>query len=174
MAPAEPPLPAASHPVAIRGIASALATIAGLYRRPVESEDLIEWLRQEKRLLMVDRRPRAVYWDGVLIEYDWDTNRVIWDFLWRTAQYAKDDMPVSEDHLLPPNQRGRKLLVHRRARLSKVLPAQLDDCLESVRPRGYRLVLSRDEIALLQPDSGDELIETGVDVAPSLLHRARS
>jgi hypothetical protein len=27
---------------------------------------------------------------------------------------------------------------------------------------------------LLQPDSGDELIETGVDVAPSLLHRARS
>jgi hypothetical protein len=113
---------------------------------------------------MVDRRPRTVYWDGDLIDHDWDANRVIWDFLWRSALRAKQAKPISEDELLPPRQRGQKVLVHRTARLSQAIPGALDRLIEAVRPRGYQLLLSKEAISLRQLDSEDQLIEVGLEV----------
>ena len=41
-----------------------------LYRRPVEPEDLLEWLRWQHRLVLSNGRPRVVYWDGNPVEFD--------------------------------------------------------------------------------------------------------
>jgi hypothetical protein len=114
---------------------------------------------------LVEQRPRTAYWDGELIDFDWDANGAIWEFLWTAAQRAKANKPVCEDDLVSPARQGKKTLVHRRSRLSKAVPPMLDALIETVRPRGYRLVLGADEVALLSPGSEEQPIDVGLDVA---------
>jgi hypothetical protein len=76
------------RPDVATGIATALAEVEVIYRRPAESDDVVEWLRQERRLVLVDKQARAVYWDGNEVVGSWDKQRVVWDFLWKLAQRA--------------------------------------------------------------------------------------
>jgi hypothetical protein len=150
-------------PEVVNGVAGALTAVERLYRRPVEAEDLIDWLRRERRLVLVDARPRLVYWDGAESCADWDGNAVVWDLLWALALRARRSLPVHRDDLL---RSGESAIKHRRNRLSTMLPGRLDGLIETVRGQGYRLDLGPNSIALLQLDDDLRLVEVGDDQMP--------
>jgi hypothetical protein len=155
------------RPDVVQGIAAALAVVAEIYRRPVEADELIDWLRQEKRLVLVNRRPRSIYWDGEPIGPDWDRSSALWDLLWKLARRARRRQPVLREELTKPDQDSTRVKV-RRSRLSKHIPPALDVLIEAVRPGGYRLILDPEEIALLSLDHEEQLIEVGADVIAPL------
>jgi hypothetical protein len=150
------------------GIAGSLVVVAGLYRRPVEADELIEWMRQERRLVLVDRRPRCAYWEGEPVGPNWDRAAVLWDLLWKLAEHARRQRPVDREELTRPGLKS-SAVKNRRSRLSRSIPAGLDAVIEDVRPGGYRLALGRDEIGLLQLDHDEQLIEAGLEVRSALM-----
>jgi hypothetical protein len=156
------------RPDVAQGIAQSLAIVAELYRRPTEADQLIQWLRRERRLLLVDRRPRNAYWDGEPVGPDWDRNAVLWDLVWKLALRARHHQPAHSEDLTSPG-RGSVAVKNRRSRLSKSIPPEMDVLIEDVRPGGYRLVLEPDQIGLLQLDHDEQLIEAGLEIGPTLL-----
>jgi len=150
------------RPDVIHGIASALSAIEVLWRKPIESEELVEWLRQENRLVMVDRRPRIAYLDGELTGLDWDNYAKLWDFLWKLARSSQRGLPVSADELAPPGERDTRKVANQKSRLCKKVP-QLTDLIVDVPPGGYQLVIRPNQVAVLKLDNDDKLIEVGQD-----------
>jgi hypothetical protein len=150
-------------PDVVQGIAGALAVAAELYRRPAETEDVIDWLRQQTRLLLIDQRPRTAYWDGQLFGQHWDQYPVVWDLLWELARRARQGQPLQAEDVTPPGH-STTAVKHRRSRLSKEIPAALDALIDDVRPKGYRLQLERDEIALMCVGDDQQLVEVGLEV----------
>ena len=150
----------------VQAIAAALLDVSELYRRPVESEELIAWAASTKRLVLVDRRPRVLYWEGELVPRTWDRWPTRWDLLWKLAQRAQRRQPAHREELAPPGASTRAI-VNRRHHLSQVLPPGLDQLIDDVRPGGYRLQLSPEEVLLLQLDHDEQLVE--VSVEPALL-----
>lgn len=150
------------------GIAGSLAVVAELYRRPVEADQLVEWMRRERRLVLVDRRPRLAFWDGQPVGPDWDRNAALWDLLWKLASRARRLQPVHREELTPPGG-ATSAVKNRRSRLSKSIPPGMDALIEDVRPGGYRLALGPDEIGLLQLDHDEQLTEPGPEVGPALV-----
>jgi hypothetical protein len=151
------------RPDVVQGIAGALAVAAELYRRPAETEDAIDWLRQQTRLLLVDQRPRTAYWDGQPFGQHWDQFPVVWDLLWELARRARQGRPLQAEDVTPPGH-STTAVKHRRSRLSKEIPAALDALIDDVRPKGYRLQLERDEIALMSVGDDQQLVEVGLEV----------
>lgn len=148
----------------VEGIARALAMVSKVYYRPTESEELVEWLRQEKQLVMVDRRPRAVYWQGEPVGTNWDRRSTRWDLLWKLAERARRRQPVHHEELT--HGVGSSAVKNRRSHLSADIPASLDRLIEDVRPGGYRLNLAPEQIVLLELDSDDQLVEVGPQIKP--------
>jgi hypothetical protein len=146
------------------GIAAALAEVDVIYRRPAESEDLVEWLRQEHRLVIVDKQSRVVYWDGKEVVDAWEKKRVLWDFLWKLAQRAGQERPLRREDIQPgtTGNPGK----HRRGRLSEILPGSLDVLIEDDRSGGYQLHLKPSEIALVSLDDEFGLVEVPFHVVP--------
>jgi hypothetical protein len=146
----------------VQQIAAALDDISSLYRRPVETEDLIEWARQAKRLVLVDHRPRSVFWEREKVAASWDKSPKLWEFLWALARKAIRGQPVDRDDLSARD--SPRAIIHRRSRLSLTIPAQLDALIDDVPTRAYRLRLAPDEIILLQWDADEKLVEVGAEV----------
>jgi hypothetical protein len=155
------------RPDVVVGIATALAQVAELYRRPVESEEVIGWACQERRLVLVDGRPRRLYWEGEAVPADWDSCPTRWDLLWALARAAKKGQPVHAEELLGPG-RSAGAVRDRRHHLSKDLPARLDGLIEAVRPGGYQLRLSPAEIALLSLNNDEQMVEVGLEAVAQL------
>jgi hypothetical protein len=153
------------------GVAAALAAVTALYRRPVETEDWIAALVAAKRLVLVDRRPRSLYWEGQSVAGKWDRWPALWDFLWLLAGRARRQQPVHGDELTRPDA-GCRTVVNRRHRLGNVLPSSLDMLIEDVRPKAYQLKLDPDDIALLEVDQEEQLVEVGRDEKSLLMNAA--
>jgi hypothetical protein len=150
----------------IQGIAAALTEVPVLYRRPVESEELIAWACDTKRLVLIDRRPRTLFWDGKEVPGAWDRWPTRWDLLWKLAQRALRNRPVDREDVTRAGSDSRAV-VNRRHHLGKSLPGTLDVLIEDVRPRGYQLKLEPNEICLLQLDSDEQLVEVGSETKPT-------
>jgi hypothetical protein len=163
--PVPKPVRLGSLPV-IQGIAMSLALMRDIWLRPTESEDLVEWLRRERRLVIVDRRPRLVYLDGrQLTNLNWDRNSKIWDFVWKLAQRAQLEMPVSADELVDPEAQSTRAVANLKSRLCKAVP-EFAALIVDVPPRGYRLELSPIEIGMLELSNDEQLVEVGLDSLP--------
>jgi hypothetical protein len=154
------------RPDVVTGIATALAEVEVIYRRPAESEDLVEWLRQERRLVMVDKLPRVVYWDGKEVVDTWDRKRALWEFLWKLAQRARQGWPLRREDLQP--ERTGNPGKHRRNRLIEMLPGGLDVLIEDDRSGGYKLHLKPSEIALVSIDDEFKLVEVPFHEMPEV------
>jgi hypothetical protein len=146
----------------VQQVAAALDDISSLYRRPVETEDLIDWARQAKRLALVDHRPRSVFWEREKVAASWDKSPKLWEFLWALARKAIRGQPVDRDDL--STRDSPRAIIHRRSRLSLTIPAQLDALIDDVPTRGYRLRLAPDEIILLQWGADEQLVEVGAEL----------
>jgi hypothetical protein len=152
------------RPDVVNGIAGALDVVSAIYRRPIDADELVDWLRHTKRLVMVDRRPRTVFWDDDEIGWDhlkkidWDRRSALWDFLWNVARCAQKRQALDREELTGSDPRTNRIK-HRRSELKKVIPKTLDDLIEDVRPRGYRLNLDPDEIELLAVNEDEQLVE---------------
>jgi hypothetical protein len=149
----------------IEGIASALATVGEVYYRRAETEDLLDWLRQDKQLVMVDRRPRVIYWRGESVGKNWDRCSTRWDLLWKLAERAQRRQAVHHEELTHRTERS-STVKNRRSRLSEDIPGSLDALIEDVRPGGYRLNLAPEQIGLLSLDHDEQLVEVGPAVKP--------
>lgn len=147
------------------GVAVALNDVASLFRRPVEPDELIAALCEERRLVLVDLRPRRVYWDGTLIDQDWDSNDKPWELLWAVAKRAQEGKPLNAEDLADMSRAGNPVK-HRRGRLKVLLSRGLNNKIKHVRPRGYRLDLKPSELALLQLNDTFGLVEFGIDLLP--------
>jgi hypothetical protein len=154
------------RPDVATGIATALAEVEVIYRRPAESEDLVEWLRQERRLVMVDKQSRVVYWDGEEVIVAWEKKRVVWDFLWKLAQRARQRRPLRREDVQPETTGNPGK--HRRHRLSEMLPGSLDVLIRDDRSGGYQLHVKPSEIALVSFDDEFGLVEVPVHVMPEV------
>jgi hypothetical protein len=155
------------RPEILAGVAAALVDITPLFRRSVESEELIEALSEERRLVLVDLRPRRVYWDGVQIDQDWDINQKSWELLWALAERAQKSQPLDAEDLAEMNQEGSPVK-HRRRRLKLLLDEALDNKIKPVPPKGYRLDLKPSELAMLQIKDQFGLVEVGIDQLPPI------
>jgi hypothetical protein len=158
--------PTPCRPNVVHHVAIALHDIGILYRQPMEAEDLVDAVRQSKRLVLVDRAPRAVYWQGEVVDGDWDGKVKEWELLWMLVKRACQGRTV--DRLDLSNPDSTRAIVDRRSRLSRMLPVVLDDAIEAVPTRAYRLTLAATDIVLLQLDDNQRLVEAGVEMTSNL------
>lgn len=71
----------------LQQIAAGLCDVIPLYEMPEDPDDLIDWAVDRVPLVLVDRSPRAVYWDGAAVaEGAWDSCPVEWNLLWTLSQ----------------------------------------------------------------------------------------
>lgn len=143
-------------PETVRRIAAALEDVVVFYEAPEDPEDLIAWARNQCRLMLVDRLPREVYWDGSPIAGEvWDQYHVVWNLFWVLAQNPR--RIIDQGMLQHPEKHQIR---SRRERLSKILleVQDLDALIETVRGHGYRLNLDAEDIHLLE-DNGQGRLE---------------
>ncbi|MHC2065831.1 hypothetical protein ACYFX5_00015 [Bremerella sp. T1] len=134
-------------PAILRQVAASLQEVATFYEIPEDPDDLIVWAADQARLVLVDRAPRQVFWEGQLIGGgEWDNQPVAWDFLWNLGK--------SSTQVVDKEDLGGKSSRSRRHRLSDVLLEcqELDNRIEAVRGLGYRLDLPPEDVTLLQDD----------------------
>ena len=140
----------------LRQIARALGDVASLYELPADPDDLVDWAKDRARLLVVDRSPRAVYWEGnVVAEERWDQHSREWNLLWTLA--IQPGEVVDQMMLMIPDKNPIR---SRRNRLSRLLDQvlDLDGLIDSVRGQGYTLRLAPEDILCLR-DIGDNRLE---------------
>jgi len=144
-------------PTIVRQIAHALDDATAFYEAPDDPDELIEWAKDRSRLLLVDRFPRAVYWDGdSLAESQWDCAEKEWCLLWRLAKNV--GRPVSQGDL--PHPEGEAIR-SRRSKLSRRLIDAgfvLDELIETIPKEGYLLNLPRDAVTFLRDNGRGQLV----------------
>lgn len=134
-------------PAILRQIVASLQEVATFYEIPEDPDDLIVWAADQARLVLVDRAPRQVFWEGQLIAGgEWDNHHAAWDFLWNLGQ--------SSSRVVDKGDLGGSLSRSRRSRLSTLLLKcpELEKRIETIRGQGYRLELPPDEVTLLRDD----------------------
>lgn len=138
-------------PMVLRQIAAALEDLTPLYGLPPGNRQRLKWAFDRARLVMVDSRPRAAYWDGKPIaEDEWCSNEREWDLLWTLARHAGGI--VNQGMLANPDGQAIR---SRRHRLSKLLSeSTLDQLIETRRGEGYLLTLDADLVILLRNVDG--------------------
>lgn len=135
-------------PAVLRQVAAALQEVAGFYEVPESPDDLIEWASDRARLVLVDRSPRQVFWEGRVVGGDsWDNASAAWNFLWTLAVHP--GRTIDKANLGDCNARSR------RNRLSEKLAEcqELDQLIVTVPNQGYQLDLLVDDLIMLQ-DNG--------------------
>ncbi|HUQ69287.1 MAG TPA: hypothetical protein VM165_07190 [Planctomycetaceae bacterium] len=143
-------------PLVLRHIAGALETVRCWSDQPDQPEDLIDWLRDRMRLVLVDRLPRAVYWEGVPVaEEDWDQAEKPWNLLWMLA--GQPESVVGLHQLMAPDGEAIRSRRHRLGQLLISAPG-LDGLIDAVRGQGYRLQLEPAAIGRLRDDGFGRLI----------------
>lgn len=150
-------------PTVLRQIAGALQDLEGFYEVPDDPDDQIRWRAEQTRLVLVDRAPRQVFWDGKLVgENSWDNHTNSWYLLWELA--SRPGMTIDRGDLGGENARKR------RSRLANILLEHqgLDQQIETIRGQGYRLNLPANEVTLLQSDGLGGLQSVNVLRAPRL------
>lgn len=144
-------------PDVVRSVAAALLDARGFVEYPEDPDALIEWAARRARLVMADRFPRTVYFDGhPLLAGRWDTEGQSWDLLWNLALRPKQT--VDNDRLTGGQSH---LSRSRRSRLGTLLlegGSHLDDLITAVRGRGYVLELDPSGVTLLREDSSGRLV----------------
>ena len=145
-------------PLVLRQIAGALHTVRCWSDRPDQPEDLIDWLRERMRLMLVDRLPRAVFWEGAPVaEEAWDQAEKPWNLLWTLAGHLES--VVGAHQLMEPGEAIRS----RRHRLGQLLTSAigLHGLIEAVCGQGYRLQLEPAAIGRLHDDGFGRLTRLG-------------
>lgn len=143
-------------PSVLHGIAAALEDAGAYYEVPEDAEDLIDWAKDRARLVLVDRSPREVFWEGASVAGDaWDKRAKEWNLLWTLA--GNPGRLVDQEML---TDREHHAIRSRRHRLSQMLEdcLELNGFIEAVREQGYKLTLSEDEVILLRDAGGDRLV----------------
>jgi hypothetical protein len=151
--------PRLCDPDVLRQLAGSLEDVVPLYHVPEEPEELIEWSRDSARLVLVDRSPRAVFWEGkAAAEGQWDAHPTEWNLLWTLALHCR--RPVDQEMLANPE---RHRIRSRRKRLSTLLKEtlDLDERIETLRGQGYQLSLAAEDIILLRDDGFGRLMFEG-------------
>jgi hypothetical protein len=143
-------------PEVLRRIAASLGDVVSLYRLPEDPDERIEWAVSRARFVLVDRAPRAVWWDGKSVaSEEWDSNPIEWNLLWTLALNLGS--AVDSMMLMNPTKHSIK---SRRHRLAKMLDGvlDLDGFIESKRGLGYVLNLPSDDIILLRDSGSGQLV----------------
>lgn len=139
-------------PAVLRQITASLQDVATFYEAPEDPDDLIKWAADRARLVLVDRAPRQVFWDGTLVGGEsWDVRAAAWSTLWTLA--LRSGRTIDMGNVGGANARSR------RSRLSEVLSEcqELDSRIETVRGQGYHLQLPSEDVILLQDDGFGQL-----------------
>ena len=146
-------------PEVLRRIAASLADVLPFYQLPEDSDDLIDWAKHRARLVLVDRSPRAVWWDGNNVaEGMWDAHLPEWNLLWILA--VNLGSPVDRMMLTRPEKHSIKSRRHRLARLLDGV-LNLDNCIETLRGQGYALQLPAADVILLRDAGEGKLVFEG-------------
>jgi hypothetical protein len=146
-------------PIVLRQLAGALGDVAAFYEVPTDPIELVAWAIDRSQLVMMDRFPKQVNWDGKPVaESQWDKSVKEWDLLWKLARCPGKF--VTQDMLVDPEKQA---IGSRRYRLGKLLDgSELDGHIENVRGEGYRLNIDRSQIILLhEGPSGNLEFELG-------------
>ena len=146
-------------PDAVRQIAHALQDVTTFYEMPEDPDDVVEWVLNFGRLILVDRSPREVFWDRVAVAPEaWDQSGVQWDLLWTLAN--NPGQIVHQGLLRNPD--GQRI-ASRRNRLSTLLTdcQELDQRIVNVHGQGYRLEMNAENIILLREDMRGSLAFVG-------------
>ena len=137
-------------------VAAALDDVQEIYRQGPTVEDTIATAVKCQRLVLL-APPRRAFWDGKRIEAAWDKNTLIWELLWELASRRRQSKPV--DRFCLSNSKSEGAISHRRSRLSKMIPAELDAKIVPVGRRTYQLDVDPEDIALFCVEEHDQIVD---------------
>jgi hypothetical protein len=148
------------NPTVLREIALALQSAKTFYEVPEDADEVIEWAKDRARLMLVDRSPREVYWEGVAVAADrWDVSTNEWNLLWMLARNS--NRVVDQGMLIAPQGEAIRSRRNRLSRLLMESAGGLDAAIESIRSQGYQLMLDAEDVCLLRDDGTGYLVFEG-------------
>lgn len=164
-------------------IASALLDIAGLKRSAQLPQDMIEYMRARKRLVLVEEQ-RKVFLDGEYADNlgtaNWNgKHHLLWELLWTLAERAQRGRTVDRycrltnlSNVTPtardqqPEPPSSQAVKDRRSDLKRIITPELNALIKSAKSGGYCLNLPPEQICLLGWGSEEYLEE----IESSALH----
>ena len=153
----------------VRQVAAAMDDVQELYHQGIMPEDLIDEARHRYRLLVVER-PRMVFWDGALVEIDWNGREKSWELMLNLAA-AAESLQDMDRFALTGASTGRRLSV-RKHELTRLLMeaehgAELAAHIEKIRGGCVHLTLDSSEVNVLDV-TADEWTLDPAEFAPAL------
>ncbi len=136
--------------------ADALDRIGNALDGDIDVDLWVDLLRNTTPLLIVSGSGRReCYWRGVKLDSPWQQNDVVWLLLLQLALAARKGQAVSlRDFDASPSGS----LKHTRARLTDLIPSDLNDLIKAQRPGGYVLRLLPSEVTVIEVESEDRLL----------------
>lgn len=114
-----------------------------------EPEEILNTALRSARLVLLES-PRAVYWDGTVIPYDWDDHPAVWDYFLTLCEQSAQGRPVDRDNF--GEHRADNYHVKMRSRLttSHEFPVTLADRIVRVGRGQQKLDLPPTDIRILR------------------------
>jgi hypothetical protein len=114
-----------------------------------EPEEILKTALRSARLVLLES-PRAVYWDGTVIRYDWDDHPAVWDYFLTLCEQSAQGRPVDRDNF--GEHRADNYHVKMRSRLttSHEFPVTLADRIVRVGRGQQKLDLPPTDIRILR------------------------
>jgi hypothetical protein len=140
----------------VKRIGVALEDVQELCETHASLDDMVRQFVESKQLVLVERPPR-VYWQGKLLQADWDDKRAIFDFLWELASRTQHKSELDPDGM---GSLTKSTLVNRCSRLKTYLAPELRNAIKPNGRGGYRLDIAPDAIETVRVD----LIEKAAEI----------
>jgi hypothetical protein len=106
---------------------------------------------------MLIEDPRSGFWDGEPLDVEWERHTMEWELLWTLAENALMRRVV--DRFILSGDKSKDAIKHRRSRLKKLIPSELNQQIESAGRRTYQLNLNPSEIGLLRWETEEHLVD---------------
>jgi hypothetical protein len=151
--------------VKLRGVSGERALIEVAYGIGFLTETSRDWLLREvgerfddsqrtldeamlQTKLVVVEKPKQIFWNGELIEIDWDKEPALWSFFWELCQRSKRSETLMREHLA--ENMSPSAFSTRKGRLvnHKEFPTTMLDVVETASGGGYRLDLQPQDIRI--------------------------
>ena len=109
--------------------------------------------------LVIVESPRAAYWQGQLIEIDWQRRDALWNYLLELARHSKGKGSI--DRTCFGDKVGMNYVAQQKNRLTGLrnFPLSLADCISSFGRGSQKLDLSPSQIRILQLETIESLRE---------------
>jgi len=121
-------------------------------------EQLVDKATESGALVLIEQ-PREAYWKTEMIEIDWETNPVLWNFLWELARHAKGNRPIDNLTFGDHKKDGYASKLKYRLVNDEVFPDELRQLIKPAGKGSIKLNLARSLIRIFQISPTGSLCE---------------